>query len=162
MNFWPVPEAQPFELSGPGCTMSRGSDRQHSRHLPLLPGFLPSTPTRSCYQLAEALARHMFQKKIPLRPQCVQIAKAHTVHALLDTWNMWPDHHHRSHCLRTITDKRTRRKQWVQVISFNLVAKIRAKRLRWVGHGPWIVPRGEESNLVRRVATYNQPAVYPN
>ena len=63
-NFRSVPEAQPSELSGPGCTMLRGSDRQHSSHLPLLPGFLPSTPTHSCYRLAEALARHMFQKKV--------------------------------------------------------------------------------------------------
>ena len=40
--------------------MSRGSDKQHSSHLPLLTGFLPSTPTHPCYRLAEALARHMF------------------------------------------------------------------------------------------------------
>ena len=44
-------------LTGLGCTMSRGSDRQHSSHLPLLPGFLPPTPIHSCNRLAEALAR---------------------------------------------------------------------------------------------------------
>ena len=74
--------------------MSRGSDRQHSSHLPLLPGFLPSTPTHSCYRLAEALARHMFQKKVFFNavniafnsfvksPGAVMLNKDHIVEAL--------------------------------------------------------------------------------
>ena len=50
-------------LSGRGCTMSRGSDKQHSSHLPLPPGPLLGTRTHSAGRRS-SVARHMCQKKV--------------------------------------------------------------------------------------------------
>ena len=78
-------------LSGPGCTMSRGSDKQHSSHLPLPPGPLLGTRTHSAGRRS-SVARHMGQKK----SFTIAIRHNHSNQPTNAPTNAPPSNHHHS------------------------------------------------------------------